>query len=216
MGKRMKRVWHLLHSETSELQIRLQLARLAMWPLPIYVGNRLRVALLRMAGFQIGRGTVMWGAPTITGSGDLYQRLHIGRDCWFNVGCFLNLGATITIGDRVALGHQVMVMTESHAIGDRNRRAGPLTALPVQIGDGAWIGARATILPGVAIGAGAVVAAGAVVTKSVAPHLLVGGVPARPIRELAEDSHEQRPEFPKLSTPISTGSATKACVFETA
>lgn len=215
----MKRVWHLLRSETSELQVRLQLAHLAMSPLPIHVGNRLRVSLLRMAGFQIGRGTVMWGAPTITGSGDLYQRLHIGCDCWFNVGCFLNLGATITIGDRVALGHQVMVITDSHAIGNWSRRAGPLTALPVQIGDGAWIGARATILPGITIGEGAVVAAGAVVTKSVAPHLLVGGVPARPLRELAEDSHEQCTEFPKLSPTvgiISVDSATKAHVYEAA
>lgn len=215
----MKRVWQLLRSETDHFHLRLQLAHLGMLPLPPHVGTRLRVYLLRMAGFQIGRGTVMWGTPTITGSGDLYKRLHIGCGCWFNVGCFFNLGATITIGDRVALGHQVMVMTDSHAIGDRNRRAGPLTAQPVQIGDGAWVGARATILPGVTIGEGSVVAAGAVVTKSVAPHLLVGGVPARPIRELVEDSHEQRPEFPKLSGPIGVigdGSATQAHLYETA
>ncbi|MCE7981228.1 MAG: acyltransferase [Caldilinea sp. CFX5] len=210
----MKRLWHLFRSETDQFHLRLQLAHLGMWPLPPHVGTRLRVYLLRMAGFQIGHGTVMWGTPTITGGGDLYKRLLIGRDCWFNVGCFFNLGATITIGDRVAFGHQVMVMTDSHAIGDRHRRAGPLAALSVQIGDGAWVGARATILPGVTIGEGAVVAAGAVVTKSVAPHLLVGGVPARPIRELAEDSHEQHPEFPQLSAPSGAGRATKARVYE--
>lgn len=212
----MKQVSQLLRSETSELQIRLQLAHLAMWPLPPHVGNRLRVYLLRMAGFQIGRGTVMWGAPTITGSGDLYTRLHIGRDCWFNIGCMLNLGATITIGDRVAIGHQVMILTDSHAIGDQKRRAGPLTALPVQIGDGAWVGARATILPGVTIGEGAVVAAGAVVTKTVAPNLLVGGVPARPIRELTEASYDQRAEFPKPARAGHIVSAHKDRLYETA
>jgi acetyltransferase-like isoleucine patch superfamily enzyme len=51
-----------------------------------------------------------------------------------------------------------------------------------------WIGSRATILPGVRIGRGAVVAAGAVVTKDVAPDTMVGGVPARLVRDLDEDS----------------------------
>lgn len=209
----MKRVWQLLRNETSQLHIRLQLAHLAMWPLPPHVGNRLRVYLLRMAGFQIGRGTVMWGAPIITGSGDLYHRLHIGRDCWFNVDCFLNLGATITIGDRVAIGHQVMILTDSHALGEQSRRAGPLAASPVQIGDGAWLGARALVLPGVTIGEGAVVAAGAVVTKSVAPNLLVGGVPARPIRDLTDVCEEERSHLHEL--PLSAFT-TKERIRETA
>jgi maltose O-acetyltransferase len=212
----MNRVWQLFRSETDQFHLRLQLAQVGMWPLPPHVGTRLRVALLRWAGFSIGRGTVMWGTPTITGSGDLYQRLCIGCDSWFNGGCFFNLGATITIGDRVAFGHQVMVLTDSHAIGDQRRRAGPLAAHSVQIGDGVWVGARATILPGVTIGDGAVVAAGAVVTKSVAPNLLVGGVPARPLRELMEDSHEQYPAFPQLSPPIGVINGRQAHVYETA
>lgn len=180
----MKRLWQVTRSEFAQYHVRLQLAQLAMWPLPPHVGNRLRVYLLRQAGFHIGQGTVMWGAPIITGSGDLYTRLHVGRDCWFNGGCLLNLGATIRIGDRVAFGHEVMILTDTHEIGDQGRRAGPLVARPVEIGDGAWIGARAMLLPGVRIGAGAVVAAGAVVTKDVAPHTVVGGTPARSIREL--------------------------------
>lgn len=183
--------WQAVHSEMAQYHVRLQLAQMAMWPLPPHVGNRLRVYLLRWAGFQIGRGTVMWGAPVITGSGDLYTRLQVGRDCWFNIGCFLNLGAEVRIGDRVALGHQVMILTDTHAIGDRQRRAGPLAAFPVQIEDGAWIGARAILLPGVTIGKGAVVAAGAVVTKAVAPHTLVGGTPARPIRTLPGDAQQR-------------------------
>lgn len=181
----MKQVWQLLHSETAELHLRLQLAQLAMWPLPPHVGNRLRVSLLRLIGFQIGRGTVMWGAPIITGSGNLYTRLTVGEACWFNVGCFLNLGAPIFIGNRVAIGHQVMILTDTHAIGTPDRRAGVVEAQPVAIEDGVWLGARCTLLPGVTIGAGAVVAAGAMVTKSVAPNVIVGGVPARPLRELA-------------------------------
>lgn len=54
---------------------------------------------------------------------------------------------------------------------------------PIHIGNHVWIGARATILKGVTIGDGAVVAAGAVVNKDVPPNTLVGGVPARIIKE---------------------------------
>ena len=65
----------------------------------------------------------------------------------------------------------------------------------MSIGKGVWLGARCTILPGVTVGDGAVVAAGAVVVRDVAPHTVVGGVPARFLRELdpgtdAEDAAE--------------------------
>ena len=52
------------------------------------------------------------------------------------------------------------------------------------IKDGAWLGARCTILPGVTVGEGAIVAAGAVVHRDVAPNTLVAGVPARVVKEL--------------------------------
>ncbi|MEZ4727788.1 MAG: acyltransferase [Caldilineaceae bacterium] len=201
----MKRLWQLLHSEIREFHPRLQLAQIAMSPLPPHVGSRLRVSLLRLIGFRIGRGTVMWGAPTITGSGDLYKRLTVGESCWFNVACFLNLGAEVWIGNRVSIGHQVMILTETHAVGAPYRRAGLVEALPVTIEDGVWLGARCTILPGVTIGTGAVVAAGAVVTKAVAPHTLVGGVPARPLRELLADTavahNAPRTALPQWSKP---------------
>jgi len=195
----MKKLWQLLYSEVAELHPRLQLAQIAMWPLPLHVGNRLRIQLLRMVGFRIGRGTVIWGAPTITGSGNLSGRLTVGEACWFNVGCFLNLGADVVIGNRVSIGHEVMILTETHAIGGPHRRSGVVEALPVVVEDGVWLGARCTILPGVTIGTGAVVATGAVVTKSVAPHTLVGGVPARPLRELPVDNQVES----KTNDPLS-------------
>jgi acetyltransferase-like isoleucine patch superfamily enzyme len=54
----------------------------------------------------------------------------------------------------------------------------------VRIRSGAWIGARATILPGVTVGAGTIVAAGAVVAKSTPDNVLVAGVPARFVKNL--------------------------------
>ncbi|MEZ4714209.1 MAG: acyltransferase [Caldilineaceae bacterium] len=150
----------------------------------------MRRIVLQWAGFRIGSGTVFWGTPTITGDANLYKRLVIGQGCWFNLGCFFDLGANITIGNRVAFGHAVMLLTTTHQMGDLARRAGPFYTKPICIEDGAWICARSTILPGVTIGEGAVVAAGAVVTKSVEPNVMVGGIPARPIRTLSvEDDY---------------------------
>lgn len=179
---KLKQLWR---EETAGWHGRLQLARCLLAPLPLYVGSRLRARLLRAVGFSgIDPSVVMWGLPTITGQGDIYGRLHIGPVCRFNAGCFLNLGDSIRIGRYVGFGQQVMILTETHAIGGPDYRSGPLTPKPVQIGDGCWIGARATILPGVVIGDGTVVAAGAVVSQDAPPHTIVGGVPAKVIREL--------------------------------
>ena len=177
-----------LHQEFYGWHGRLHLVQALALPLPPNVGSRLRVALLRMIGFSIGKRTVMWGMPTLMGGGNIYQRLYIGQECWFNIGCILELGANIRIGDCVALGPQVAILTTSHHIGDGRRRAGQTFVKPVHINDGAWLGARCTILPGVTIGTGAVVAAGATVIKDVPANTLVGGVPAVPIRQIAGEA----------------------------
>jgi maltose O-acetyltransferase len=180
-ASRLARLWR---EETASLHPRLQLARLLLGLLPPYTGARVRPAVLRAAGFAIGRGTIMMGLPAFTGSGPISTRLRVGEAVWFNIGVLINLGADVQIGDRAALGHEVMILTDSHALGPASRRAGELYARPVGIGAGAWIGARAILLPGVTIGDGAVVAAGAVVTHDVPPNVLVSGVPARVTKEL--------------------------------
>ena len=86
----------------------------------------------------------------------------------------------------MVLEHQVLLMTTSHEIGLSVRRADLAYARPVTIADGARLGARSTILPGVTIGAGAVVAAGALVNKDVLPHTTVAGIPAKIVRETAD------------------------------
>jgi maltose O-acetyltransferase len=180
-----RRVWRTVREEFQDLHLRLALVSILLAPLPSYVGSGLRAMALRAIGFRIGRGTVFWGMPRLTGSGDLYTRLTVGQGCWFNLGCHLDLEAPITIGDRVSFGHEVLVMTSTHDVGPSGRRAGALRRAPVTIGDGAWLGSRCTILPGLTIGRGAVVAAGALVTKDVLPDTLVAGVPARAVRELS-------------------------------
>ena len=180
----MHKLAHVIREELRGLHLRLLLAQMLLAPLPIHVGSRVRVHVLRLAGFQIGSGCVIWGTPTITGDGDLYRKLTIGQGCWFNVACFFDLGAPINIGDHVAIGHQVMILTTSHEIGPQGQRASALEVHPVTINSGAWLGARCTILPGVTIGAGAIVAAGAMVSRDVPPNTMVAGIPARVVKSL--------------------------------
>lgn len=183
----MSKLGQLLREELKGFHFKLSLVRIITFFLPIHVGSRLRAYLYRMAGFSIGHGSMFWGTPKITGDGNLYKRLTIGEYSWMNDGCFLDLGAPITIGNRVAFGHQVLLMTNSHEIGGVERRAGDLTAAPIVIEDGVWIGARATILPGVTVHEGAIVASGALVTKDVPANSVVAGVPAKVVRQLEKD-----------------------------
>jgi maltose O-acetyltransferase len=179
------KIRQLFREEFADLHLRLLIARMLLALLPIHVGGRVRTMILRRVGFQIGRGTIMAGMPTITLDGNMYKRLVIGEGCWINIGCLFDLGAEIRIGSRVSIGHGVLVLTRSHDIGPSQQRAFTLHTRPVNIGSGVWLGSRSTILPGVTIGAGAIVAAGSVVHHDVPPNTLVAGVPARVIKVLS-------------------------------
>ena len=147
--------------------------------LPTFVANRLRVRILRSAGWKIGVRTTFAGVPRFAGTGPIMGRLTIGSDVWINVGCFFELNDTISIGDRVAIAHEVTCLTSTHILGPEHARAGPLTTAPIRIESGVWIGARTIVLPGVTIGKGAVVGAGSVVNKDVPANSMVAGAPAR-------------------------------------
>ncbi|WP_369075807.1 DapH/DapD/GlmU-related protein [Rhodococcus pyridinivorans] len=138
-----------------------------------------RWLLLRALGFDIGQSVISPGVWF--GS----RKISIGAGTFINYGCRFNTSASIVIGKNCDLGMDVLFVTSSHEIGPPERRAGAATSSPISVGDGVWIGARAVLLPGVHIGNGAVIAAGSVVTRDVAENTLVGGVPARKIRELA-------------------------------
>jgi acetyltransferase-like isoleucine patch superfamily enzyme len=179
------KVIDVLRQELVNLNLRLHFFLLCALILPDEVGGRMRSVLLRLAGLPIGRGTIFNGRPVFSGGRDVQRLLTIGEDSWFNVGCRFDVHAPVTIGNGIRFGQEVLILTHTHIVGSRERRAGELLDLPVTIGDGAWIGARVTILPGVRIGEGAVVAAGAVVNRDIEPHTMVGGVPAKLIRELS-------------------------------
>jgi acetyltransferase-like isoleucine patch superfamily enzyme len=103
---------------------------------------------------------------------------RIGERTWVTRRCCLDLRGGLEIGTDVSISPEVMILTSAH---DPHHPEFELTLAPVVIEDHAWIGSRATIMPGVRISRGAVVAAGAVVTRDVDALTVVGGVPARPI-----------------------------------
>ncbi|QHO90665.1 acetyltransferase [Actinomyces sp. 432] len=120
---------------------------------------------------------------------DFGRNIHIGRNVFINAGCCFQDQGGITIGDRVLIGHRVVLATLNHAEPVAER--GTLLPAPISIGDDVWIGAGAVVCPGVSIGAGAIVAAGAVVTRDVPAGVVVGGVPARVLREVKTVSDAQ-------------------------
>ncbi|WP_156744375.1 DapH/DapD/GlmU-related protein, partial [Mycobacterium sp. E740] len=109
-----------------------------------------------------------------------------GAHSVINYGCFFDLGAATTLGAGVGIGYGVMIITCGHEIGGPEQRWSTPTTAPVVIDDGAWVGARSVILPGVTIGAGCVIAAGSVVTSDCEPNSFYAGVPARLKRRFPE------------------------------
>ncbi len=185
--KRIRRIITIILQEFGAFHFRLQLACLVLKPFPPYTAFRFRTWLLRSIGFSIGEHTTIMGTPRIVGPPDLYTKLVIGKKCLITPDCYFDIGGKITIGDNVGIGPQTTIITGTHQIGPYARRMGALYRQDVEIGEGVWIGARCTILPGVKIGNGVVVAAGAVVTKSIPGNMLIGGVPAKIIRELCDE-----------------------------
>ena len=61
-----------------------------------------------MAGFSIGRGTLLYGMPSLLGGAGKARRLRIGRQCLLNVGCVIDLAEPVTIGDRVGVGPEAL------------------------------------------------------------------------------------------------------------
>lgn len=114
---------------------------------------------------------------------DFGKNITIGRDVFINSCCHFQDQGGITIGDGTLIGHNVVLATINHALEpEKNRRN---SFAPIVIGKHVWIGSNATILPGVTIGDWAVIAAGAVVTRDVPPMTVVGGVPAKIIKKVA-------------------------------
>lgn len=153
-------------------------------------------------GARVGTHAELWafgghpqGGPAIVlaASADIrsFALLHayggsisVGRRSCVNHFCFVSGAGGVEIGDDVMLGTHTVVLSSEHGLEDLDlpMTQQPLTSQPVLIEEDVYIGAHATILPGVTVGRGAIIGAGAVVTRSVPPYAVVAGVPARVVR----------------------------------
>ena len=151
------------------------------WVNGIFAGTgafKIKRALLCASGYDIGDGTKVVGP--IHSSAEL----HIGKNCWIGKNFVCNGNGRVDIADNCDIGPEVTFQTGGHEIGDAERRAGKGRKFRQSGGKGTWIGGRVTILGETSIGNACVVAGCACVVKSVGDNMLVGGVPARSIRNL--------------------------------
>ncbi len=140
--------------------------------------DQTRKLLGELIGKEIDKSTTIF-VPFFTNFG---RHIRIGKNVFINHACtFLDLGG-ITIEDDVQIGPKVNLISENHPVDPTQRKN--LILNSVLIKRNAWIGAGATILPGVTIGENAIVAAGAVVHKDVPANTIVGGIPAKLIKEI--------------------------------
>jgi acetyltransferase-like isoleucine patch superfamily enzyme len=141
----------------------------------------LRSCMLRMLGNKIGSNVAFHSWITWY---DPWRKLQIGNNVTINSGCYLDNRCGISIGNNVNISHDVKIYTLGHDMDDP--MCGPKGAR-VSIGDNAWIFPNVLIMPGVTVGEGAVIYPGSVVTRSVAPYEIVGGNPAKRIRDRIRD-----------------------------
>ena len=163
---------------------RLWIYRLLTWWLPETRCFGWKRFLLRWAGATVGKNVHVNSSAIFSGNGDL----SICDDVWIGAGCRISpVGKSgIKIGAHCDFGPEVIVITGGHEIDpEGDHIGGKGKSESVAIGNGCWLGARCTILPGVTLADKTLVAAGAVVTKRVdAPCLLVAGVPAEVKKKL--------------------------------
>jgi acetyltransferase-like isoleucine patch superfamily enzyme len=142
--------------------------------------HRFRTYWYRRSGLTLGpHSSIHWRA-------EFYSPETITIGDWSTIGdtAFLDGRSGLDIGDCVNLGSHVSIYTRQHDPDDPDFAE---VGAPVTVGNYAWLASHCIVLPGVTIGEGAVVAAGAVVSRDVAPYTMVGGVPARYIKDRNRD-----------------------------
>lgn len=159
----------------------LYLIRLIMPLIPETRGFRFKRLMLRLAGAHIGSNVRICSSAHFIGTG----QLSIGNNTWIGHHCLISATSSIQIGANCDLAPNVYIGNGTHLITPDKRRIADIEiSKDIIIGNGCWLCANSTILPGVEIGDKCVVAAGAVVTQSnKSPLCLLAGIPAKVKKE---------------------------------
>lgn len=145
------------------------------------IPNPLRKYYLQFFGIKIG------GGGTFVHRGCKFfhvGKMTVGDNTTINFGCYLDNRRGIKIGNNVGIAHNTKIYTLGHDLDDPQFKT---KGKQVTICDNVFIFSNVMIMPGVTIGEGAIVLAGSVVTKDVKPWMIIGGNPAKPIRERSHD-----------------------------
>ena len=134
--------------------------------------------LLRSIGHSIGKGTTIISPVFITGT------CSIGEKCWINRGFSVYGNGRVIIGNNCDIAPDVVFLTGGHRIGDSCRRAGDGESYTTVVENGCWIGARSTLFGNVIVHEGSIVAACSFVNKDGPYNSMVGGIPAKHIKNL--------------------------------
>jgi putative colanic acid biosynthesis acetyltransferase WcaF len=138
--------------------------------------NGLKLILLKLFGAKIGNSITI--KPNVNIKYPWF--LELGSNVWLGEGCWLDSLAKIKIGSNVSISQGALLLTGNH---DYTKTSFELKIAPITLEDGAWIGAKALICPGVTIGSHSVICAGSVVTKDTRPYMVYQGNPAVALRE---------------------------------
>ncbi len=143
--------------------------------------NLIKSNYLRIQGAEIGKGITFYPGIKINPA----RNISLGHNVDLAWGVIITTGGGVEIGERTLVGYRTQILSANHVIPPNRGKIFGAGHAPAKIiiENDVWIGANCVITAGVHIGEGAVVAAGSVVTKNVQPFTIVGGVPAKIIRE---------------------------------
>ena len=143
---------------------------------PLNPSSGLKIRLLRLFGAKIGTGVVFKTSVNVK----YPWNLTIGNYTWIGEHAWLDSLAPITIGNNACISQGVYFCTGNH---DWTDPAFGLVVKPIIIEDCAWVGARATVLPGVTVKSHSIVAAGTVIARDTEPYMIYAGNPAVAVKE---------------------------------
>jgi putative colanic acid biosynthesis acetyltransferase WcaF len=156
--------------------------------------SKVKCLVLRLFGAKIGRGVLI--KPGVRVKFPWY--LEVGDHCWIGEDVWIDNLAPVTVGSHVCISQAAYLCTGNHDWSTHNMK---LFSRPITLGDGCWVGARATVCPGVTVGEGAVVAVGSITAKDVPPYQIWAGNPATYSRQriLTSQPLPIRSEYPSTA-----------------